>query len=384
MKVMVIGRCLPEYNSSYGMFEFDQARALSQKGLDVVYAYSDNRSIKIRRRFGFNKTYRDNIKCVGISFPSGGLPSNLYDCIKTRALMRIVRYLDGQNWTPDVVYAHFPLLTLTREFVSNLTESTIPLVCMEHWTQVLEGNLSKRNKALLDFCVSHAAYYCCVSEDLKLAVQKETDTQSNRILVIPNYVKSPPRIKSETLKGDAVVQFISAGRIEPVKCFGLLVRAFMQCAQEINAVLLIAGEGSLKRSLQREVDRAKMNDRIIFLGWQTKEELYQLLYSSDIYVTASSVETFGMPIVESWLTGLPCVAANNNALRSYFSDSNGLLFKVDDLSSLRKMLMKAAAKSRNGSYRPREIETKAKNEFSEESVLTQIVNCLKSASYKYE
>jgi len=47
--------------------------------------------------------------------------------------------------------------------------------------------------------------------------------------------------------------------------------------------------------------------KIEFLGYQTKEEIALILQNSDFLVHASTIETFGVVLVEAMMTGTPVI-----------------------------------------------------------------------------
>lgn len=54
MKILIVTRGYPQsHNSMMGLFEKDQALALKQAGHDIAYAVVDIRSIRRKRKFGF-------------------------------------------------------------------------------------------------------------------------------------------------------------------------------------------------------------------------------------------------------------------------------------------------------------------------------------------
>ena len=189
MNILVIGRCLPDGRSSYGTFEMAQAKALAEVGHNVVYGYSDNRSVKVNRRVTFCTARHDGVFACGDVVPVGGLPLGVVGWFKTHGLCKVLDWFAANGFAPDLVYAHFPLLTLTEDFLSELKRRGIPLVCMEHWTLVQRRMLPKARIALLRRVVEEARAFCCVSDDLRDSVLWYCgDKWASKLYVVPNIV----------------------------------------------------------------------------------------------------------------------------------------------------------------------------------------------------
>ena len=52
----------------------------------------------------------------------------------------------------------------------------------------------------------------------------------------------------------------------------------------------------------------KLEDKVIFRGYQNKESINELLCDSSIYVMTSHTESFGLVLIEAMSAGVPCLA----------------------------------------------------------------------------
>lgn len=105
-------------------------------------------------------------------------------------------------------------------------------------------------------------------------------------------------------------------RLAAVKGIDLLLAAFAQAATTRPAwQLWIAGEGSERDALAREVQRLACAPRIAFLGWLEGEAKERVLARAAIGVLPSRRESFGGALLEMQARGLACVASDAGALR---------------------------------------------------------------------
>lgn len=382
-KVMVIGRSMPSSSSSYGLFEYNQAVALSKRALDVTYCFVDGRSVKVNRVVKTVAFSDGNLNVHGKVIPFGGLPLKAKWKIRGRALRRLLDEEVASGNRPDIVYVHFPLLSIAPSFLKRLQAEGIDLLCMEHWTHVQRRVLNQDQGWFLKECVAQSTYYGCVSEDLAASVRALTGCDAKKTPVIPNMVSEklfyPPRVCENATNGsggERCFRFLAAGRLAPNKRFDLLIDAFSK-ASIPEARLLIAGAGECEGRLKRQVAALGLGERVSLLGWKTPEEIAALLRSCDCYVSASGDETFGVPFVEAWMCGVPCIGADNNPLSDYFAEGAGMMFARDSVLSLSECL--TDMRSRQGSFDAAGLAEKAAALFSEEAVCSSLVRLFKEA-----
>ncbi|WP_414041854.1 glycosyltransferase [Acidithiobacillus sp. M4-SHS-6] len=101
-----------------------------------------------------------------------------------------------------------------------------------------------------------------------------------------------------------------AGRIAPEKNIGLLLSMLRQLRQQRpDVLLLLAGDGPARPSLEKEARDTQLTDHVRFLGYLDHLlELPQAYAAADLLVFASETETQGMVLLEALAAGLPVVA----------------------------------------------------------------------------
>lgn len=143
------------------------------------------------------------------------------------------------------------------------------------------------------------------------------------------------RVENFFGQGDRkVVLFV--GRLAEIKGVTYLVEAM----KEIDALLVIVGNGPLLGSLKKQAEEQKNN--VVFLGAKTHEELKIIYASSDLFVMPSITasdggrEGLGLVIIEAMASGLPVVGSNSGGIADLVKDGvNGLLCEEKDVKQLR-------------------------------------------------
>ena len=171
----------------------------------------------------------------------------------------------------------------------------------------------------------------------------------SRIRVIYNGVERPvePGPSVATARGklglDASVPIVLAvGRMDRIKDFGTLVRAFGTVVRDVpDAVLLVAGDGDRAyvtelRSLSESLD---LNGRVRFLG--NRSDIPDLLTACDVFALTSVSEAACMTILEGMAAGRPVVAtaAGGNA-ELVVDGQTGVLVPVGDAGAVATALVR--------------------------------------------
>lgn len=93
------------------------------------------------------------------------------------------------------------------------------------------------------------------------------------------------------------------GRLEPGKRFDVLIRAVGEVP---GAVLLLVGDGSARRALERLAAIEGVADRVLFAG--SVEHAREMLCAMDVFASPAR-ETFGLAVLEAIAAGLPALYA---------------------------------------------------------------------------
>ena len=102
------------------------------------------------------------------------------------------------------------------------------------------------------------------------------------------------------------INVLYAGRLSKEKGVELLADAFLEAhRQDRRLHLVLAGGGP-----EEDLLRRRLGDHATFLGWLSGNDLARVYASADVFLFASSTETFGQVILEAQASGLPVVAVD--------------------------------------------------------------------------
>jgi len=128
-------------------------------------------------------------------------------------------------------------------------------------------------------------------------------------------------------------RLVSAMRLQPRKRPFALLDIFAEAirlAPEADMSLTVAGDGDLRRPLQRRINRRGLGDKVSLVGWQTPEDLRALYRRSSAFVMPSLKESFCIAALEARAAGLPVIARQNTGIADFIRhDVSGILAGSD-------------------------------------------------------
>ena len=103
-------------------------------------------------------------------------------------------------------------------------------------------------------------------------------------------------------------RIVSVGRLIPERRHDLLVRAFRRVREKVReATLTIVGGGPQFEPLRALTGELNLRDSVRLIGRVPSGEVPSYLFSADLYVSPTTVDTFGTAVVEAAAHGLPVV-----------------------------------------------------------------------------
>ncbi len=168
----------------------------------------------------------------------------------------------------------------------------------------------------------------------KQGVRTKTEVLSNGIDYDFFKKKTDYKIKNKILH---------IGRIAHEKNIDVVIQAFKLALEKNPKLTLdIMGDGPSKKSLEALTKSLGLTGKVKFSGWYDLKEVSQILCEYDFFVTASTIETQGLVILETMASGLPILGVNKLAIPEIVKNGqNGYISKPFDVKGLAKNMLKA-------------------------------------------
>lgn len=145
-------------------------------------------------------------------------------------------------------------------------------------------------------------------------------------------------LRQDWQAGEETTVLLYVGRLSPEKGIDTVIRSFktLQLTQlHRHLKLVIVGDGPDKPRL---VAKHAQDEQIIFAGFQVGTSLAQYYASSDAFVFASQVETFGNVVTEAMASGLPVFAYHDAAAALLVTAECGGTVALGDESAFVEMI----------------------------------------------
>jgi len=129
---------------------------------------------------------------------------------------------------------------------------------------------------------------------------------------------------------------VTIGRLIPRKAISQLL-VMMEALKEGPVRLLILGTGPQASALKVEVANRQIEGKVSFLGHVEESAKFRILQISDLYVSTSQHEGFGLVFLEAMACGLPVVCYDFGGQTDFLQDrETGYLVPLNDLDAFTK------------------------------------------------
>lgn len=353
MKIMLITTLYPGY---VGQSRKEISYALHYFVKDWVESGYEVRVIKISPRYPkiFNFSGKNKIHSSVENFQLEGVNISRIDINKipkidylnadiNQSFEKINRIIK-KEYMPDVIVSHMinPNIYIANKIKD---EHNIPVILTLHQTDLKNlNNYPKRYKRFTKI-INNIDKIGFRSDALKRQFDLLNISYSESFLA-PSGIEENVLIKNilleKKINSQAKNIFIAANMI-PLKNIDILIKAFDEVAKKNKHIYLkIAGDGPEKNKLEKLVNQLKLNNRIEFLGFLTREEVLSHMESSDIFAMVSSPETFGLVYLEAMAKGCITIGSLGEGIEGVIQDGiNGFLCEPKNIGKLAEKLTTA-------------------------------------------
>ena len=240
----------------------------------------------------------------------------------------------------DIVHAHDYKTDLLAWMLSR-AERIIALSTVHGWT----GHSSREKWAyypLDKWILSFFPKLIAVSSDVRNELMR-CGAPGDRVVTVLNGIDQHAFRRDRTRRrpmrdalgvNDGELAIGAVGRLEPQKRFDVLIDAFAELRQRHPAArLLIAGDGSLRDALDRQVRDRGLSGVCTLLGHRT--DVVDLHHAFDLFVQSSDYEGTPNAVLEAMALETPIVATDAGGTAEISRDGiEGLIVPAGDRAAL--------------------------------------------------
>lgn len=169
----------------------------------------------------------------------------------------------------------------------------------------------KRYWCFLKFFYSKADVIICTAKTLAKDLIENFSVPKNKCIVIYNPInlEEIDKLKNEEVHEDWFKndnpKIIAAGRLSEQKGYEYLLKAFKIVSEQINASLIILGEGEERKKLEKLANDLKITEKVYMPGF--KKNPHKYVSRSDVFVLSSLHEAVSNVLFEAMVCGVPTV-----------------------------------------------------------------------------
>ncbi len=219
----------------------------------------------------------------------------------------------------DLLHVHYAIPHAYAAYMAKQIlrekDMDIPVITTLHGTDITLVGRNPSYKEAVTFSINNSDVVTSVSDSLKKDTLEIFDIR-RPIEVVHNFVDLDLYDPDEDCRsnfaepGQKIVTHISNFR--PVKRIGDVVAIFHRIQQEVDAILLMIGEGPEKEVSRQQAAELGILDRVRYLG--KTSEIERVLCMSDLFLLPSEKESFGLSALEAMAAGVPVVSSNAGGL----------------------------------------------------------------------
>lgn len=284
----------------------------------------------------------NELKEIGIEVHILKCLHNPLDIRKTVKLINIIK-----KYKPDIIHSHL--------FDSNFHARIAGVLCGVQSLVIHEHSTYHQKEKFFRFPVyadrvlARFTYkIIAISDAVKNFTVRQEKIPENKFEVIRNCIPVDKFIKQDRasikhgvreqlgIKQDSFL-IINVASLTKQKGHEYLLEA-MASLKIQNTMLLLVGDGPLRRNLNDQVKKLNLADKVIFLG--IRRDIPELLAASDLFVLPSIWEGQGLVILEAMASGLPIVATNVGGVPEVVTEREGYLIEPKNPQALANAITK--------------------------------------------
>lgn len=246
----------------------------------------------------------------------------------------------AEKYKLDVLHVHYAIPHAYAAYMAKQILGSkgikIPIITTLHGTDITLVGKNPSYKPAVTFSINHSDIVTSVSESLKMDTLEIFDVKKE-IEVIHNFIDlslyhdDDDCRKTFAPAGEKLICHISNFR--PVKRIQDVIGVFNIIQKEVNALLLMIGDGPEKEKARQQANELGIGHKVKFLGKTTEVE--RILCMSDLFLLTSEKESFGLSALEAMAAGVPVISSNTGGIPEVNIDGfSGYTAEVGDIESM--------------------------------------------------
>jgi len=257
--------------------------------------------------------------------------------------MALMRKLNEINWKPDFIHAQSTVDGgIFADYFSY--KFNVPYLITEHQVFLLH-HFSKFKIRLIRHAITNAKAVLAVSEHQKRQILM-SGIPCNPV-VIGNLVDDE-LFNINRKKSDCFTALFSSypAYIKDNDTFFKAVKILLSQGVTDFKIIISGGDYNDVKLIDKENPMYKLaehwgvSDYVEIVNWVKREKMPEYYNRSDVYISTSIAETFGVANCEAMMCGTPVISTANGGIDDIISDGSGIKIPLRDESALAKAMLK--------------------------------------------
>lgn len=241
----------------------------------------------------------------------------------------------------DVIHTHF-LRENYIAILSKLYGNKCKVINTRHMLSENNTFIKSLNRIMSKFNSSIIA----VSKSVEKLLYRELGKNKNIVLIYNGIsfenTDNRSSFREEFDIDDNVIIISTIARFSQEKGYKFLIESIYELVNDKDFIykdkikFVLAGNGKLLEDSKELVKNLKLEDYIIFTGY--REDVENILNSTDIYVSPSEYEAFGLSLIEAMAKKIPVISTKSGGPEEFINDNTGILIEYGDKNNFVKNL----------------------------------------------
>ncbi len=188
-------------------------------------------------------------------------------------------------------------------------------------------------KKILNYFLTKLDSIICVSEEIRNVIDvKNKGTVIGNGIILPNVEKQL----------NDKIRFLSISVLEKRKRIDLIIEAITELKEKYpnSFEFHFAGNGPEKEALLEQINQNVIGDYVKYHGVVLAKDKDKLLRESDVFISASLAESFGISIAEGMSYKLGIISTAEGIAKTCIQKENGFIIQKNSAESIEKTMTK--------------------------------------------
>jgi glycosyltransferase involved in cell wall biosynthesis len=257
------------------------------------------------------------------------------------AFLTVLKRWTEDGWFPDLIHAHgTEPAGIIAELISK--RLNLPFIITEH-KSILASDFDRNIWSLYRQAQESAKKVLTVSNEVsKMILMNDVNCDPQIVGNLVNEILFPLKGYQSNSNLFKILFIAVPAKTKDIPCFLKSLKQLKQTASRSFRATMVIPDIKADLSIEEILamcQEMEISDVCDFKGNLPRVEISKLLRESDVLVSTSITETFGLSVAEAIVSGVPVIATRSGGVEDFVNDKNGCLINIRDFCVLAGRLL---------------------------------------------